>query len=136
MMVKITWHSKISVSLSFQSGDHYLGNILPVLFSNWSHSFMNKQNWSPNNDTAFSSRIIKIFVDDLGVWFWFHCTHVPRGNSIVERYHRRMKRIISLKQCSIMETVYVVQYNTKGFCFNFSCTYQHDIYLPSPGKRC
>ena len=56
-----------------------------------------------DNDTAFRSKQFEYFLDEWEIQLRLRCAHVPSGNGIVERCHRRIERITTRKQCTVTE---------------------------------
>ena len=59
-----------------------------------------------DDNTAFCSMEFRRFVDEWGIRLRHRCTYVPSGNSIAERCHQSVKRIVARKACTIAEAVY------------------------------
>ena len=59
-----------------------------------------------DNDTAFTSRSFRNFLEEWGVRLRLRCAYAPSGNGIVERCHWTIKTIAARKQCTIREAVY------------------------------
>ena len=69
-----------------------------------------------DNDKAFRSHRFGAFASRWGgrICLRFRAVYRPSGNSIVERNHRTVKVIATMKQCLISETVHLYNISPKG----------------------